>query len=155
RRLLVLALFAFSPASGQEARWSAEWITAPGISGRDPAVLHFRKSLELAEAPRTFLVDVSADNQFVLYVNGREAGRGPSRADLAHWRFETLDLAPLLRPGKNFLAATVWQFSTRAAIAQMSDRAAFLVHGRDAAARGADSGAGWEVEEEAGIEPVA
>src|SRR5215467_254179 len=103
RRLLVLALVAFSPACGQEARWSAEWITAPGISGRDPVVLHFRKSLELAEVPRAFLVDVSADNQFVLYVNGREAGRGPSRGDLAHCRYERLDLGPLLHAGRNVL----------------------------------------------------
>src|SRR5262245_41855190 len=138
-------------AENPEAHWTAEWITAPGVPERDHVVLHFRKVLELASKPASFVVDVSADNQFILYVNGRDAGRGPSRADPAHWRYETYDLAPLLGQGKNLLAATVWQFSTHAAIAQMSDRAGFLVHGRGHPARAADTNAAWEVEEEKGI----
>jgi len=89
-------------------------------------------------------VNVSADNQFILYVNGRETGRGPSRADLAHWRFETYDIAPLLHAGKNTLAALVWHFGTHAAIAQMSERTGFLLHGAGDAERAADTNATWK-----------
>ena len=134
-----------------DKHWSAQWITAGGAAERDFAVLHFRKTIELAEKPGRFVVDVSADNQFLFYVNGKEAGRGPSRADLAHWRYMTYDIGPLLQAGKNVLAATVWHFGTRAAVAQMSERTGFLLHGAGAAEGVADTDASWEVEEETGI----
>ncbi len=137
--------------AGAEKHWGAQWITAAHAAERDEAVLHFRKTMELKEAPAKFVVNVSADNQFILYVNGRETGRGPSRADLAHWRFETYDIAPLLHAGKNTLAALVWHFGTHAAIAQMSERTGFLLHGAGDAERAADTNATWEVEEEKGI----
>ncbi|HET8966344.1 MAG TPA: alpha-L-rhamnosidase C-terminal domain-containing protein [Candidatus Acidoferrum sp.] len=149
-----LWFFASSVGRGQEAaetRWSAQWITAAGAAERDQVVLHFRKTIELKQAPTKFVVDVSADNQFILYVNGVEAGRGPSRADLAHWRYETYDIGPLLHAGRNALAATVWHFGTHAAIAQMSERAGFLLHGVGEAERVADTNVTWEVEEETGI----
>lgn len=131
--------------------WQAEWITADGVAQRDEVVLHFRKVLELAAAPEHFWVDVSADNQFVFYVNGKRVGTGPSRADLAHWRYETFDLAPFLHTGKNVLGATVWNFGVHAAVAQMTNRTGFLVHGKSKAERAADTGASWQVEEEKGI----
>jgi alpha-L-rhamnosidase len=141
------------PALGQdrEKRWAAQWITAPGVAERDEAVLHYRKTIELASAPTKFVVDASADNQFILYVNGVEAGRGPSRADLAHWRFETFDIGPLLHAGRNVVAATVWHFGTHAAIAQMSERTGFLLHGAGEAERAADTDGSWNVEEETGL----
>jgi alpha-L-rhamnosidase len=135
-----------------EKRWRAQWITAAGAAEKDEAVLHFRKTVELAEKPEHFVVNVSADNQFILYVNGEEVGSGPSRGDLAHWRYETYDIAPQLRAGKNVLAATVWHFGTHAAIAQMSERTGFLLHGATERERGADTNETWEAEIERGVE---
>src|SRR5260221_4584741 len=134
-----------------EKRWKAQWITAPGVAERDAVVLHFRKVVELGTAPKRFLVDVSADNQFLLYVNGKEAGRGQSRADLGHWRYEPYDIGPRLHVGKNIVAATVWHFGTHAAIAQISERTGFLLHGESEAESAADTNASWDVEEESGI----
>lgn len=131
--------------------WAAQWITAPKIAQRGENVLHFRKTIELSEAPQHYLVNVSADNQFIFYVNQQRAGTGPSRSDLWHWRYETYDIAPMLHAGTNTLAATVWDFGTDAAIAQMSDRIAFLVHGAGALERIADTDGTWEVEQEKGM----
>ncbi len=128
-----------------DKRWKAQWVTAPGVAERDSVVLHFRKLVELTSAPAKFVVDVSADNQFILYVNGREAGRGPSRADLGHWRYETIDIGPLLHVGKNILVATVWHFGTHAAIAQMSERTGFLLRGEGEAESAADTNASCRV----------
>jgi len=141
-------------AEHQAKFWKAQWITAPAAPQRDEVVLHFRKVIELSGPPAHFYVDVSADNQFVLYVNQQRVGSGPSRSDLGHWRYETYDLGPFLRAGKNVLAATVWNFGTHAALAQMSDRTAFLVHGQTEAERIADTGASWDVEVERGIRTV-
>jgi hypothetical protein len=121
------------------------------VPQRDEVVLHFRKLIQLPQKPEHFLVDVSADNEFILYVNQQRAGSGPSHSDLAHWRYETYDLAPLLHAGENILAATVWNFGTHAAVRQMSDRVGFLVHGKGTAERIADTDSTWEVEQEKGI----
>jgi len=150
---LACAAGAFGQAES-EKHWRAQWITASGAAERDQAVLHFRKTIELAAVPEHFVVNVSADNQFIFYVNGREAGRGPSRGDLAHWRYETYDLAPKLLAGKNTLAALVWNSGKRAAIAQISDRTGFLLHGASEAEHAADTNATWDVEIEKGIETV-
>jgi alpha-L-rhamnosidase len=138
----------------QPKLWTAQWITAADAPQRDEVVLHFKKIIELAIPPQHFYVDISADNQFVFYVNQQRVGNGPSRADLAHWRYETYDLGPLLHAGRNVLAATIWNFGTHAPIAQMSDRTAFLVHGQSAAERVADTDASWSVQIEPGIHTI-
>lgn len=148
---LVALLHVAAQLFSQSKPWAAQWITAPDVPQRDEVVLHFRKIIPLTEIPRHFLVDVSADNQFVFYVNQQRVGSGPSRSDLHHWRYETYDLAPLLHAGNNVLAATVWNFGTHAAIAQFSDRIGFLVHGHGDAERTADTNTTWEVEQEKGI----
>ena len=68
---------------------------------REPIVLHFRRSLQ-ARIPSLggYVVHVSADNRFILYVNGHRVGDGPARGDLAHWRYETFDLAAVPRRGR-------------------------------------------------------
>jgi len=146
--------FAQSERDANEKHWTAQWITAPGVAERDRAVLRFRKVVDLAQPVARFVVNVSADNQFILYVNGKEAGRGPSRGDLGHWRYETYDIAALLHAGRNTLAATVWHFGAHAAIAQMSERTGFLLRGKGDREREADTNATWEVEEEKGIETL-
>lgn len=161
-QFLIALVFCMSPSGifGQDmpnafaGHWTAQWISAPDAPQRDEVVLHFRKRLDLPQKPEHFIVHVSADNQFVLHVNQQRVGNGPARSDLAHWRFETFDLAPFLKPGSNILAATVWNFGTKAAIAQISDRTAFLLHGAGEAEHAADTDATWEVEQDAGIHAV-
>lgn len=154
----LLAVFLSPMARAQAANstnpWTAQWITAAGAAERDVVVLHFQKELNLAQAPEHFLVDVSADNQFLLYVNQQRVADGPSRGDLAHWRYEIYDLAPFLHSGKNILAATVWNFGTHAAIAQMSERVGFLVHGEGVAEQIADTNRTWGVEQEKAVRPL-
>ena len=107
--------------------WHASWVTHPTAPLREPLVLHFRRFVTFASAPANYIVRVSADNRFVLYVNGRRAGDGPARGDLSHWRYEKFDLASYLHSGKNLVTATVWNWGIYAPIAQMSDRTAFLL----------------------------
>lgn len=141
-------------ASAHVNPWSASWITAATAPQRDESILNFRKVIDLTVAPARFILHVSADNQFIFYVNGERVGSGPSRSDLAHWRYETYDIARFLRPGKNILAATVWNFGANAALAQISDRIAFLVQGDTPVERAADTDASWQVEKEKGIHTI-
>ena len=139
------------------AKWPAKWITCPGIEPRGPVVCHFRKTITLAGAPADpYPIHVSADNRFILFVNGTRVGEGPARGDLDHWRYETFNIARLLRPGKNLIAATVWNCGAMAPMAQISDQTAFLVQGGASAESDVDTDGTWEVEQERGqgFEPV-
>ncbi|WP_263357557.1 alpha-L-rhamnosidase-related protein [Acidicapsa ligni] len=130
--------------------WSAQWISHPTAPLREPITLHFKKTLDIASAPAHYLVEVSADNRFVLYLNGERVGDGPARGDMTHWRYETFDLGPMLKPGANVIAATVWNFGTYAPVAQISDRTAFLVQGDTKAEEAVNTNSTWMVEEEPG-----
>ena len=98
--------------------WHAAWVTHPSAPLREPVVLHFRRSLELVAVPTSYPVRASADNRFILYVNGRRVGDGPARGDLSHWRYERFDLAPLLHAGSNLITATVWNWGIFAPVAR-------------------------------------
>jgi len=132
------------------AAWPSSWITCPGAVARNPAVYHFRKRVALHERPAHFVVHVSADNRFILFVNGSRVGEGPARGDLDHWRYESYDVAPLLRIGDNTLAATVWNYGALAPIAQMSDQTGFLMQGEGPREADVDTDDSWEAKEEKG-----
>jgi hypothetical protein len=117
-------------------------------------VFHFRRTLTLAAVPTSYIVRVSADNRFILYVNGHRAGDGPARGDLTHWRYERFDLATLLKPGENLISATVWNFGVLAPLAQMSDRSAFLLESEATDSASISTPAGWLVEVEPGQWPL-
>jgi alpha-L-rhamnosidase len=160
-RLTIAVLMVISASSGvaqtqapRDPPWTAQWITAPVVPQKDEVVLHFRKVIQLPQKPEHFLVDVSADNEFILYVNQQRIGSGPSHSDLGHWRYETYDLAPLLHAGANILAATVWNFGIHAAVRQMSDRVGFLVHGEGPTEHIVDTDLTWEVEQEKALEAI-
>ena len=135
---------------GPHREWKAAWVTHPTAPLREPLVLHFRRALTLEAIPARYVVRVSADNRFVLYVNGERVGDGPARGDLEHWRYEGFDLAPMLHAGKNLITATVWNWGIFAPVAQMSDRTAFLLESEADGANSISTPEGWEVEIEAG-----
>jgi hypothetical protein len=142
---------AATPAPQQRQYWTAEWISHPTAPLREPAMFHFRKLLQLNARPAHFNVDVSADNRFRLFVNGIRVGEGPARGDLAHWRYESFDLAPALHPGENLIAAEVWNYGVYAPLAQIGDRTAFLMQGEDQAEAAVNTDATWQVESDPGV----
>jgi hypothetical protein len=139
------------PSDLKAQLWPAKWITSDVAPARDEAVLYFRKHVEFSNPPRRFVVNVSADNRFVLYVNGQRAGSGPARSDLPHWRYETFDVGSLLKTGDNIFAAVVWNFGARSALAQISDRTAFLLSGAEEAENVVNTGTNWDVAVEKSI----
>ena len=80
--------------------WKAWWITHPDGPQREFGVFHFRKTFTLESVPQRFVIHVSGDNRYELFVNGERVLAGPARGDLNHWRYETLDIAsaPRSRP---------------------------------------------------------
>lgn len=106
---LVGALLHATPAAALPDSVADGWISDPGADARTkPVVLYFRREVRLAHAPASYPVRITADNRFVLYVNGRRVASGPSTGDVDHWRVTAIDLSPYLKRGPNVIAAVVW-----------------------------------------------
>ena len=113
-------------------QWDAYWIAAPNYAGTEYGIYHFRKSIDLAAKPASFIVHVSADNRYKLYVNGTLVSLGPARGDTYYWNYESVDLAPYLTTGKNTIAATVWNDAQYRPEAQITLKTAFILQGDSA-----------------------
>ena len=90
---------------------------------------HFRKSFNLSTSSSKFIVHVSADNRYRLFVNGVPVCSGPARGDLYNWYYETIDIGPQLVNGNNTIAAVVWNMGAHAPVAQISNQTAFMLQG--------------------------
>lgn len=67
----------------------------------------FRTTVDLDSVPSRVPTDITVDGRYLLYVNGREAGRGPVRCSPLAQRYDTHDLAPHLHAGRNVVAVLV------------------------------------------------
>jgi len=110
-------------------QWKAQWVTVPNEPNNGYGVYHFRKSVDLPTKPARFVIHVSADNRYKLYVNDKLVSMGPARGDTYYWNYETIDIAPYLEAGKNTVAALVWNDGDTRPEAQISERTAFILQG--------------------------
>jgi alpha-L-rhamnosidase len=126
-------------------RWRAEWIAPQNVNLKDFGVYHFRKIFDLAQKPNSFIINVSGDNRYRVFVNGNYVGAGPARGDLMHWNFETYDISQYLQQGKNTIAAVVWNFGKDMPIAQMSNKTGFILQGNSSAEDLVNTNKTWKV----------
>jgi hypothetical protein len=110
--------------------WSARWITHPSASTLDYGVFNFRRKFKLDSIPNSFIIYVSADNRYRLYVNGAFICEGPSRGDIDHWRYETLDIAKHLQDGDNLIAVEVVNFGEFRHAKQQTFQTALILQGK-------------------------
>lgn len=117
------------PPSFPKGPWGAFWISMPDAPAKEYGIYHFRKTFTLTAQPTSFWVHVSADNRYKLYVNQQLVSSGPARGDTYYWNYETVDLSPYLKSGKNTIAAVVWNEGDDRPEAQISVRTAFILQG--------------------------
>jgi hypothetical protein len=149
-----------------EKPWNAEWITGPGQpinrwtassdqSLKEYGVYKFRKVVELENKPDSFVVHVSGDNRYKLFVNGQLVVLGPTRGDLYFWNYETLDLAPYLEAGENTIAALVWNDGPYKPEAQITYLTGFILQGGTEETQVLNTNATWKTIEDASYQPLA
>ncbi|HEX3384042.1 MAG TPA: alpha-rhamnosidase, partial [Mucilaginibacter sp.] len=143
-----------SPALLRQTPWNAQWIDTPGDNGVSYGVFYFRKSIDLTAKPTSFIVHVSADNRYKLYVNGILVSLGPARGDTYYWNYETVDLAPYLSAGKNTVAALVWNEAQYAPMAQISVRTGFILQGNSATEEILNTNGSWKCFRDTGRQPI-
>lgn len=143
--------------------WTAMWIAGEPVniwtgvfpeSLKRHAVYKFRKVFDVGAKPDHFVVHVSADTRYKLYVNGTLVSLGPARGDLLHWNFETVDIAPLLVVGKNSIASLVWNEGPTRPEAQITLMTAFILQGNSAEEEVVNTNDTWKVARDPGYEPL-
>jgi alpha-L-rhamnosidase len=127
--ILLTCALAWGQVDYKKQAWTAHWISVPGYSSTEYGIYQFRKEVALSVVPESYVVYVSADNRYELYVNGEWIGFGPARGDISHWNYEEYDISPYLKPGKNWIAAKVWNEGEYRPEAQFSVRTGFLLQG--------------------------
>ncbi|HUD90896.1 alpha-L-rhamnosidase C-terminal domain-containing protein [Sphingobium sp.] len=168
-------LLGSAPMAAAQTDGAQGWIShAEAETQARPIVLHFRRTVDIKARPKSYKVRVTADNRFILFVNGQRVASGPSTGDTAHWREESIDLAPWLKRGRNVIAATVWNgvqplklppdasaqqiagaqgaalFTGTAPLFQQSIATGFRLTGEGDAAEIATGKRGWRVKRDAG-----
>lgn len=110
--------------------FNGKWITHPKMSDLVPVnVFHrqidskevepsryfnqhilFRKTFEISEVKTNSVIYISADDYYKLYINGVFIAQGPAPAYSFAYNYNTIDIAPFLKSGKNVLAVhTLYQ----------------------------------------------
>lgn len=67
----------------------------------------FRCVADLADPPEQAPFDITVDGRYLLFVNGTQVGRGPVRCSPTAQRYDSHDLAPFLKSGRNVVAVLV------------------------------------------------
>ncbi len=149
--LLLAAVAALAQSAPLAHSESADgWITHPDAGTRTPIVLQFRRDLTLDRVPASVPVSVTADNRFILYVNGNRVASGPSTGTVKSWRHAQVDLAPHLRKGKNVVEASVWNFGDVAPAFQQMVATGFRLSGAPLST----NTPGWQVKIDSGHSAV-
>lgn len=91
----------------------SNWIWNPKWSAEDkdcPRIMLFRKKIELEEEPYEGRIRISADTRYKLYINSRLVEVGPSRGDHQVWFYDTINILPYLKKGKNIIGVSVLRY---------------------------------------------
>jgi alpha-L-rhamnosidase len=134
--------------------WSASWIAVPEVPSYSYGVYLFRKTFDLSQKPSSFIIHVSADNRYKLFVNEKLVSLGPARGDLTHWNYETVDIAPFLENGKNVLAAQVWNEAELRPEAQISSMTGFILQGNTKSEQILNTNSSWKCLQDSSFAPL-
>lgn len=157
--LLLLCQFTYGQTQSgesfwQQNFWTAKWIAHPTAGSKAYGIYHFRKTLDIPQKLARFIVHVSADNRYELFVNGKAVSAGPARGNWQSWYYETIDLAPYLKTGSNIVAAKVWNMGEGTPVAQISYQTGFIVQGDTDAEKPINTNESWKVYQNPAYTPI-
>lgn len=128
------------------------WI-APA-EGDEPGLYLFRKAFELNNLPDSFVIHISADPRYRLWVNGEWITFGPAAGHFYHWNYETLDIQPFLKMGTNTIAVEVRQAAALNGPREISFWTGMILSGPNVQGVRLQSDASWKVLQSPGWKPL-
>lgn len=73
-------------------------------------IVNFVRHVTLPSPPSRAILHFSADTRYKLFVNGVRVAVGPTRSSPLIWYYDTLDIAPYLKPGNNEIQFSVLRY---------------------------------------------
>lgn len=107
----------------------ASWVSHPEIKGGEDRAVLFRNAFQVDDNSQDFIINISADNHYYLYVNGEFVTHGPQLSDIQHYKYETLNIKNYLINGSNLLAVKVVNFGKRRFLGMQSIFTSLMVNG--------------------------
>lgn len=144
-QLLTFIIFFWASSAFAQKNSPAPWISYPSANITEYGVYHFRKTFELDKVPSTLVIHVSADNRYNLFVNGERVCYGPAKGDLKTYKYDVIDIARFLKPGKNVLAALVYNGGKDRPLAFLTAQTAFMLRSETPEAGVVNTDNSWKV----------
>ncbi|WP_168123126.1 family 78 glycoside hydrolase catalytic domain [Paenibacillus sp. HB172176] len=95
----------------RETNWQASWIWGGDEDSPRNAWRCFKRSFELQDGGiKEAEIAITADSRYILYVNGKQCGRGPIRSWPAEQSYHVHDVGHLLQEGENAIAVLVMHY---------------------------------------------
>ncbi|GAM37886.1 hypothetical protein TCE0_033f08183 [Talaromyces pinophilus] len=98
--------------------WIPNWVdsSSQNTVGR---IVNFNRKITLTSPSTRANLYFSADTRYKLFVNGERVAVGPTRSSPSIWYYDSLDIAPYLKPGENEIRFSVLRYfaSSRGAMA--------------------------------------
>lgn len=102
---------------------AAAWVWHPEVLDHEQVFLLFQRRFESGGEP--LVLHVSADERYILLLDGERIGRGPDRGDMDHWHYASYRIE--LEPGAHTLEAWCWRLLGAAPLAQISWHGGFIL----------------------------
>ncbi len=112
--------------SATEIFKSAKWLWPNNAMYLLNSYAGFRYDFNMETLPENAPVNLTADQSYRLYVNGRYVCRGPVRGQQKNWQFDIVDIAKYLRCGHNFIAVEGYNPGHSTFAYTFRDRAGFI-----------------------------
>lgn len=99
-----------APPTRQGWPWQGKWVWTEGEPSPRNSYTYFRKSFELPNDRKQGQLYITADSRYQVWVNGTFVGRGPVRSDRRWLYYDTWDIGPHLKNGRNVLGVLVHHY---------------------------------------------
>ena len=145
--VLMAVIASLSPMAGGDVNYrpmrvfdDAAWVWTADAD----AAKFFRLRNDFDSDGSTLVLHVSADERYVLLLDGEEISRGPARGMVSHWFCQKVEAKP--RAGNHRLEAVVWTLGEDAPRAQLTNGGGFFIKAEGAYDKSLTTGKGdWRI----------
>ncbi|MDX2194838.1 MAG: alpha-L-rhamnosidase C-terminal domain-containing protein [Cytophagales bacterium] len=105
----------------------------------------FIKPFNINSLPDKYVINISADNHFRLYVNGTYVTHGPTKGDAANWYYHAIDIKPYITNGNNLIGVEVVNRGRFRALSEFSNFCGLYVKGTTSLSQSLNTDGTWKM----------
>jgi len=90
--------------------WKAKWIWKKGDPKQKNIYLYFRKEFVVDDKFEDAIMHITADTEYVVWINNKEVGRGPVFGDPRWQPYDTYEVGCVLKKGRNVISVLCYYY---------------------------------------------